>query len=227
MKPDTQHLDYLLSQYVDGCLDPNSKKSLEQKLVNDPQARKLYKDQHDVQEMLEDWGNRIPMINWTQFDKELAGRLEHETVGGQKVSIFRRWSKPAAIAAGLFLAATIGYSWHALSSPANLVNTGPGPVAASQDHRTSVTIDDHVANKTPAYRGVTINEDVGLRGPTTDPAVVQITAPDASTPGDTGANTFRFGMDNNIPGAANAKPATPKNSTGSDADPALPLPAIR
>ena len=38
MKTDTQHLEYLISQYVDGCLDAANKKSLEQRLLNDPSA---------------------------------------------------------------------------------------------------------------------------------------------------------------------------------------------
>src|SRR5271170_6512852 len=115
MKTDTQHLDYLISQYVDGCLDAASKKSLEQRLLNDPDARLLYKEQHDVQEILDDWGNRIPLINWDEFDQKLARRLENETVGGQRVSLFRRWGKPLSIAAALFVAASLGYGWHAWS----------------------------------------------------------------------------------------------------------------
>src|SRR4051812_24320928 len=113
MKTDTQHLDYLISQYVDGCLDTASKKSLEQRMVNDHKARDIYKQHRDVQDLLDDWGNRIPLIHWDDFDKKLAARLEHETVGGHGVSIFRRWGRPMAAAAALFVAATIGYGWHA------------------------------------------------------------------------------------------------------------------
>src|SRR6188472_3527918 len=94
MKSDTQHLDYLISQYVDGCLDTGSRKSLEQKLVNDPTARQLYKDQRDVQDVLDDWGNRIPMINWSEFDQKLAKKLENEVIGGGKRSKFRRFARP-------------------------------------------------------------------------------------------------------------------------------------
>ena len=115
MKTDTQHLDYLISQYIDGCLDTGSRKSLEQRLLNDPSARQLYKEQHDVQEVLDDWGNRIPMIHWDDFDQKLARRLENETVGGQSKSIFQRWAKPMSIAAALAVAASLGYGWHAFS----------------------------------------------------------------------------------------------------------------
>jgi anti-sigma factor RsiW len=116
MKTDTQHLEYLISQYVDGCLDATNKKSLEQRLLNDPSARALYKEQHDVQDVLDDWGNRIPLINWDEFDQQLGRRLENETVGGRTRSIFRRWGRPMSIAAALMVAATLGYSWHAWSA---------------------------------------------------------------------------------------------------------------
>jgi anti-sigma factor RsiW len=116
MKSDTQHLDYLISQYVDGCLDPSSRKSLEQKLVNDPVSRQLYREQREVQDVLDDWGSRIPMIDWADFDKKLAGRLEHEVVGGEKVSVFRRLARPMAAAAALFIAGAVVYGWHAWST---------------------------------------------------------------------------------------------------------------
>jgi hypothetical protein len=140
MKNDTQHLDYLISQYVDGCLDTGSKKSLEQKLVNDPTARQLYKEQRDVQDVLDDWGNRIPMINWDEFDQKLAKRLETETVGGGQTSVFRRFARPISAAAALLIAVGVGYGWRAMSitsqNGTGVVVEGPGtptvaPVAVS------------------------------------------------------------------------------------------------
>jgi hypothetical protein len=115
MKTDNQHLEYLISQYVDGCLDGASKKSLEQKLMTDPVSRRLYKEQRDVQDVLDDWGSRIPLIHWDDFDKKLSVRLEKETVGGGNISIFKRWARPMSAAAALFVAASVGYSWHAWS----------------------------------------------------------------------------------------------------------------
>src|SRR5882757_5145217 len=93
MKSDNQHLDFLISQYVDGCLDATSKKSLEQRMVVDPQARTMLAEHREVQDLLDDWGNRIPWINWDQFDQKLATRLEKETVGGPKATFWHKWSK--------------------------------------------------------------------------------------------------------------------------------------
>jgi hypothetical protein len=132
MKTDTQHLDYLFSQYVDGCVDAASRKSLEQKLVMEPKARELYQDHREVQELLDDWGNRIPLINWDEFDQKLAKRLENENVGGQRTSLFRQWLKPLSIAASLALAVSLGYGWHAWSTPTQItpINIAVHPIAA-------------------------------------------------------------------------------------------------
>jgi anti-sigma factor RsiW len=125
MKTDTQHLDFLISQYVDGSLDTASRKSMEQRLLTDPESRKLYTDHREVQDLLDDWGNRIPLINWDDFDNKLASRLEKETVGGNSPWLFRRWMRPVAAAAALFLAASVGYNWHDWWGPRS-----PGNVAA-------------------------------------------------------------------------------------------------
>jgi len=109
MKSDNQHLDFLVSQYVDGCLEGANKKSVEQKLLNDPAARELYAEHRDVQDFLDDWGNRIPMINWSEFDQQLDARLEKEAAEQARVSLFRRRLRPVAAAAALLFAASIGY----------------------------------------------------------------------------------------------------------------------
>src|ERR1044071_4953219 len=99
METDNQHLDFLISQYVDGCLEGAGKKSVEQKMLTDPAARGLYSEHRETQDLLDDWGNRIPLIHWDDFDKQLAARLEHEEVGGDRKHGWRRWMKPMAAAA--------------------------------------------------------------------------------------------------------------------------------
>lgn len=117
---DNQHLEFLISQYVDDTLDAADRKLVEQQIATDPVARQLYKDHHDTQELLEEFGGRIPLINWNEFDNKLAARLADEarTMSTQpQISAWRRWGKPAAIAAGLMIAAGIGYGWHAFTQP--------------------------------------------------------------------------------------------------------------
>ncbi|HVX86635.1 MAG TPA: hypothetical protein VH253_17770 [Phycisphaerae bacterium] len=143
MQHDHQHLDFLISQHVDGSLDAAGRKSVEQRLLTDPEARKLYQEHREVQDVLDDWGSRIPMINWDDFDKKLADRLEKETVGTPA----RRtpgWWKPVAAAAALFIAAWTGYAWHTVSG-----TTSQTPVAIAAPHGSSnmstasVKIDDN------------------------------------------------------------------------------------
>lgn len=146
MNNDNQHLDFLISQHVDGCLDAAGKKSVEQRLMSDPDARKLYQEHRDVQDVLDDWGSRIPMINWDEFDQKLATRLEKETVGAEKQGGFwggkRKWYKPVAAAAALFVAASLGYGWHGVSGRITPVGpTGPAQVASVEGPSSSVTIE--------------------------------------------------------------------------------------
>lgn len=122
MKDDTQHLDFLISQYVDGTLDGANRRLIEQQLANEPAARGLLKEHQDVQELLDDWGSRIPLIDWNQFDQELAARLAQEEVAVQRAAAWRRWMRPVAAAAALAMAALVGYSWHNWSRPTTVVD---------------------------------------------------------------------------------------------------------
>ena len=87
MKHDTQHLEFLISQYVDGTLEGASRKSIEQQLLTDPVAKAIYKDQRETQDVLDDWGNRLPLINWNEFDVKLAERPPRDS--GDTRSDFR------------------------------------------------------------------------------------------------------------------------------------------
>jgi hypothetical protein len=116
MAPDNQHLEFLISQYVDQTLDAPNRKLIEQQITGDPVAGRLYQEQRDVQEVLDEWGNRLPLINWDEFDRTLAQRLAHEVPSpAQPVRVMRPWGKGLATAAALFVAATLGYTWHAMT----------------------------------------------------------------------------------------------------------------
>ncbi len=134
-QPDNQHLDFLISQYVDGTLEGSGKKSVEQKMLLDPAARALYTEHRETQDVLDDWGNRLPLIDWNAFDSKLSTRLDEEAKEQERVSIFRRRMKPVAAAAALLLAASVGYGWHAVS------HGGNSPLASSSG--------DHVITSTP------------------------------------------------------------------------------
>ncbi|HUO08533.1 MAG TPA: hypothetical protein VM008_09565 [Phycisphaerae bacterium] len=190
MKTDTQHLEYLISQYVDGCLDAANKKSLEQRLLNDPSARALYKEQHDVQDMLDDWGNRIPMIHWDEFDQQLARRLESETVGGRRVSIFRRWGKPISIAAALVVAATLGYSWQAWSGGGkHVVNLVNGQEQLNNPAMRGVAVEPQVAENDGSVTKFRVDEQPSA------PSVLSANAVNITPPGNgEAADSLKLGV---------------------------------
>jgi anti-sigma factor RsiW len=163
MKPESQHLDFLISQYVDGCLDGANKKSVEQQLLNDPAARKLYDEHREVQDLLDDWGNRIPLINWDEFDQKLAVKLAQENVGVSRYSIFRKWARPVAAAAALFIAAGIGYSghsWFGTKGPA----VSPGKVVAEIKPHSRVAFPEAVRATQPSQTTMTVAEGEAVRG---------------------------------------------------------------
>jgi hypothetical protein len=162
MKNDTQHLEFLISQFVDGTLDASTRKTIEQQLLTDPVARRIFKEQHETQELLDDWGNRLPMINWAEFDNVLATRLEQEAAGPQKISLWRKWSKPLAIAASLFVAAGVGYAFHAMQAgPGSIAvkPTDPPAIASSS----TVTVEGPAALKGAGLRSVDYSVNVPTR----------------------------------------------------------------
>ena len=129
MNAENQHLDFLISQYVDGFLEGADRKSVEQKLLTDPEARKLFAGHREVQDILDDFGNRIPLIDWDEFGKKLEARLEAEAREKQWGSMFRRRMRAVAAAAALLIAVGLGYAWHAVSS--RTVEQTPGNVAVT------------------------------------------------------------------------------------------------
>lgn len=173
---DNQHLEFLISQYVDDALDTADRKLVEQQIATDPVARQLYKDHRDTQDLLEEFGGRIPLINWQEFDDKLAGRLADEAKvmnSKPQVSVWRRWVRPAAIAAGLMFAAGIGYGWHAFTQPV----TSSGPIVASPADvspiKTVQLADQPVTG--PSRQAVRVLEVPGDAAPTnTETAAVKV-----------------------------------------------------
>ncbi len=162
MKVDNQHLEFLISQYVDGSLEGANKKTVEQRLLNDPAARELYTEHRDTQDLLDDWGNRIPLIHWDDFDQKLAARLDKETVGGGHATAFRRWLRPLSAAAALFIAASLGYAWHAFS---HNTTVAPAHAIARTDPstpRTMFRLLDGAASATPSSVHFNVDDAVGL-----------------------------------------------------------------
>ncbi len=176
---DNQHLDFLISQYVDGSLDAAGRKYIETQIANDPGSRQLLKDHRDVQDLLDDYASRLPMIDWNGFDAQLAVRLE-KTQSQSKSNSHWRWIKPAAIAASVMLAAVLGYQWHGgRTAPRNgdgrgaMASLGGGPairVRLDRPHFSGASESiAKVAERIPAAQTVTFGH---LPGQTSTARVV-------------------------------------------------------
>lgn len=158
MKNDTQHLEFLISQYVDGTLDPASKKTMEQQLLTDPVARTLLKEHRETQDLLDDWGNRLPLINWNEFDNKLAERLEKEAPEVPVVAApWRKWIRPAAIAASLFLAVGTGYVFRAMQGGGTQI-ADPGTPGSPLVKEMSVAVERPDTLKRPGRSTVSYPE---------------------------------------------------------------------
>ncbi len=159
MNAETQHLDFLISQYVDGTLETAGRKSVEQNLLTNPEARRLYAEHRDVQDLLDDFGSRIPLINWGEFDARLDARLEAEAREKQRASIFHRRMRPVAAAAALAVAATLGYTWHAYSHE-NVGPTAavPGAVESTGAASASVAVLDAPTATMASHAGMQVVE---------------------------------------------------------------------
>jgi anti-sigma factor RsiW len=181
MERDNQHLDFLISQYVDGCLEGSNKKLVEQKMLTNPAARRLYAEHRETQDLLDDWGSRIPLINWEDFDKNLAVRLEAEAQEKERVSLFRRRMKPLAAAAALLLAVGLGYMWHAMSQGTTAAGRGQeGPVTVSVP-RTNVEQMDLRRANAPSHAGMEIVESGAAGLKVAKGTAVEVSAPPEAT----------------------------------------------
>jgi hypothetical protein len=194
MEADNQHLDFLISQYVDGCLEGSNKKLVEHKMLTDPAARKLYVEHRETQDLLDDWGSRIPLINWDEMEQKLAGRLEADAQVQQRQWQFRRRLKPWAVAAGLLVAVGVGYAWHAMSPGKVAPGSGTPEAVVTNVPRTSVEYPDLRRPRVPSHEGIRIEEG-GPGGRTVESRnVAEISPPADATAYTSLMASVRFGL---------------------------------
>lgn len=128
MKPTRDELEYTISQYLDGTLDPLAQATLEDTLATDGVARALLADYQRLNGALK--AMPIPEIAWD----ELAARINSETakhdVPVKHLRLnFATWSKVAALAAmvTIIVGAIVKLRPHTGS-----IDVGPGtPVAVN------------------------------------------------------------------------------------------------
>lgn len=113
-----EHLEFLISQYVDNTLDADARKQVEHLLHTDAQAALCFQHQKEIQDVLQDWGNRIPMINWDDFDRNLANKLADLDVAKSNSVYREKWLKVRwAVAASVVLVVGTAASWNFWTQP--------------------------------------------------------------------------------------------------------------
>lgn len=202
MKHDTQHLEFLVSQYVDDTLDQANRKIVEQRLASDPTAQAILKEHREVQDVLEDWGNRIPLIDWNAFDRKLADQLGHEEIAPVQISRWQQWMRPLAAAAAIALAIGVGYGWHAFTQEGN---GGGGTIVQKEPNGPSHSfrIDDEPLAGANT-RSVKFLEDPALRRNTTVPGPADL-ATNVTIHNGPAESIVDHRLDKPIPGAASAQ----------------------
>ena len=214
MKTDTQHLEFLISQYVDGTLDAPTRKTIEQQLLTDPAARELYKEHRETQDLLDDLGSRIPLINWNEFESQLSTRLENEEAGTRmQISAWRRWLRPVAVAASLIFAVGLGYMWANVQGTAKVAKTDQPPAVIPMN---TVQFPDRPMAKLPASSEIGIHSPTGTGDKTKRVAEVSVIGPgtDAGTGMGEGLSLNLIERFRELqPGAVAASSATRPDST--------------
>ncbi|MEI8195270.1 MAG: hypothetical protein WCI73_05115 [Phycisphaerae bacterium] len=202
MKHDTQHLEFLVSQYVDNTLDQSNRKVIEQRLARDTTAQAILKEHREVQEVLEDWGSRIPLIDWNAFDRKLADQLGREEIAAVRASKWQQWMRPLAAAAGIALAVGGGYGWHAFTQEGNV---GGGSMVQKDPSGPSHSfrIDDEPLAGANS-RAVKFLEDPAVRRSTTVPGSASL-ANNVTIHSGPAESIVDRRMDKPIPGAASAE----------------------
>jgi anti-sigma factor RsiW len=206
MKQDTQHLEFLISQYVDDTLDAPNRKFVEKQIVSDPAARRLLKDHREMQEMLDDWGSRIPLVDWNAFDRDLNAKLELEQTPELQISRWRIWLRPVAAAAAITMAVAVGYAWHAASQN---VGTGDGLNMASNTAPASIhTVQIEQPLASGNQRVVNFVDDPALRQPAAPDAQARGVTIEGAPAGNLGrgqGTAFGGVLGKAIPGSARAE----------------------
>ena len=63
---------YLLSQYLDGTLDPAARRELEKRLVADPALARQLAELRQVDQWVRDWGEGVPSLDFERFAEQVC-----------------------------------------------------------------------------------------------------------------------------------------------------------
>jgi anti-sigma factor RsiW len=102
---DRQQLEYAISQYVDGTIDPAARAALEQRLAGDAEARQLLTQDRALNDLL----GQLPVppqIDWNNLAQRIADHVAEAPPPRELILRIRpAWAVRFAVAAAVLLAA--------------------------------------------------------------------------------------------------------------------------
>jgi anti-sigma factor RsiW len=97
-------MEYLISRFADNTLSEPERKKARQLIKSNPQCRRWLANHRQMQEVLDDWSSRLPMLDWKSFDAAVASRIDRRIRAGETHLLWaRRWLGAAAVAGMLAL----------------------------------------------------------------------------------------------------------------------------
>jgi len=99
-----QDIEFLICQYADGALEPQQAREVEALLAADPHYQHLLQQHRALNESLNDWASRIPMVDWNALHDQLSARLRKSQA---RPALQRNWMRAIAAAAAIALIATV------------------------------------------------------------------------------------------------------------------------
>lgn len=92
-------MEYLVSRYADNTLSEPERNRARQLLKSNPDCRRWLAEHRQLQEVLDDWSNRLPMLDWNAFDTALAKRIDEKLKQRQtRAPRVRQWLGAIAVA---------------------------------------------------------------------------------------------------------------------------------
>jgi hypothetical protein len=92
-------MEYLVSRYADNTLSEPERKKARQLIKCNPDCRRWLAEHRQLREVLDDWSNRLPMLDWNAFDAALAQRIDKKIKAGENhILHVRQWLGAVAVA---------------------------------------------------------------------------------------------------------------------------------
>ena len=111
MNADEQHeqQEFLLSQYLDGSLEAEAARNLEQRLAEDAELAALLEELRRTDRLVKLSADRVPDLDWERFAQQAAWRREAYDLGQRRRRLVRLFV-PLAAAAAIVLMATLYFT---------------------------------------------------------------------------------------------------------------------